>query len=91
MLGSLYAASTGNCKGDGTPVAARAPLWAAVDMFVKARNVDPSLTETVNKLIATYSAHFPSSDDLFTYGLKEGDTYTVSCWFTHTTTIRAGR
>lgn len=91
VLGSLYAASTGNCKGDGTPVAARAPLWAAVDMFVKARNVDPSLTETVNKLIATYSAHFPSSDDLFTYGLKEGDTYTVSCWFTHTTTIRAGR
>lgn len=91
LLGSLYAAGAGSCPGDGTPVAARAPYWAAVDMFVKARNVDPSMTETTNKLIATYSAHFPSSDDLFTYGLVEGNTYTISCWFSHTTTIRASR
>ncbi|MCM1532205.1 MAG: tetratricopeptide repeat protein [Bacteroides sp.] len=91
LLGMVYAAGAGNCKGDGTPVAARAPYWAAVDMFVKARNVDPSLAETVGKLVSTYSAHFPSADDLFTYGLKEGDTYTISCWFSHTTTIRASR
>lgn len=91
LLGSLYAAGAGNCKGDGTPVALRAPYWAAVDMFIKARNADPSLTESVNKLIATYSAHFPSADDLFTYGLQEGDTYTISCWFSLTTTIRASR
>lgn len=89
LLGSVYASGADACTGDGSPIAKRAPYWAAVDMFVKAKTVEPSLAETVNKLIATYSAHFPSSDDLFTYGLKEGDSYTISCWFTHTTTIRA--
>lgn len=89
LLGSVYAAGAEACTGDGSPIAKRAPYWAAVDMFAKAKAVDPSLAETVNKLIATYSAHFPSSDDLFTYGLKEGGSYTISCWFTYTTTIRA--
>lgn len=89
VLGSLYAAGATACPGDGTPIAARAPYWAAVDMFYKAKAVEPGLAETVGKLVATYSAHFPSSDDLFTYGLKEGDSYTISCWFSHTTTIRA--
>lgn len=89
LLGSLYAAGASVCPGDGTPIAARAPYWAAVDMFYKAKAVEPDLAETVGKLVATYAAHFPSNDDLFTYGLKEGDSYTISCWFTHTTTIRA--
>lgn len=91
LLGFMYAGGAGSCQGDGTPVAARAPYWAAVDMFNKAKKVDPELTEAVNQQIAVYSAHFPSADDLFTYGLREGDSYTISCWFTHTTTIRASR
>lgn len=91
LLGSVYAAGAANCPGDGTPIAARAPYWAAVDMFIRARSVDPSMEEVVNKLISTFSAHFPSSDDLFTYGLKEGDNYTISCWFSYTTKIRASR
>lgn len=91
LLGSLYVAGAGSCPGDGTPVAARAPYWAAVDMFAKARAVDESVSETASKLISTYSAHFPSADDLFTYGLTEGTSYTISCWFNHTTTIRASR
>ncbi len=90
LLGSVYAAGADACS-DGTPIGQRAPYWAAVDMFYKAKSVEPDLAETVDKLIATYSAHFPSSDDLFTYGFKEGDSYTISCWFTHTTTIRARR
>lgn len=91
LLGSLYAAGANNCTGDGTPIAARAPYWAAVDMFIKARAVDESVSEAAGKLISAYSAHFPSADDLFTYGLTEGASYTISCWFTHTTTIRASR
>lgn len=91
LLGSLYAAGAAACPGDGTPIAARAPYWAAVDMFYKAKAVEPSLGETADKFAATYAAHFPSSDDLFTYGLKEGESYTISCWFTCTTTIRARR
>ncbi len=91
LLGFMYAGGAGSCKGNGTPVDLRAPYWAAVDMFIKAKSVDPELTDAVNQQIATYSAHFPTADDLFTYGLKEGDSYTISCWFTLTTKIRASR
>ena len=91
LLGMLYAAGADACPGDGTPIAKRAPFWAAVDMFAKAKAVDPSVAEAANSAIATYSQHFPSADDLFTYGLREGSSYQISCWFTHTTTIRAGK
>lgn len=91
LLGMLYASGADACPGDGTPVAKRAPFWAAVDMFIKAKSVDPEVAEAANTAINTYSQHFPSADDLFTYGLREGSTYQISCWFTHTTTIRAAK
>ncbi|MBD5396923.1 hypothetical protein HDR62_02105 [bacterium] len=91
LMGLIYAGGASSCTGDGSPIAARAPYWAAVDMFNKAKSVDPSLNETVASLVSSYSAHFPSSDDLFTYGFKEGESYNISCWFNHTTTIRARR
>lgn len=91
LMGLIYAGGAASCTGDGSPIAQRAPYWAAVDMFNKAKAVDPSLSETVASLVSSYSAHFPSSDDLFTYGFKEGESYGISCWFSHTTTIRARR
>lgn len=91
LLGMLYASGADACPGDGTPIAQRAPFWAAVDMFVKAKSVDSNVTEMANRLIGMYSPHFPSADDLFTYGLREGSTYEISCWFTHTTTVRAAK
>lgn len=91
LLGTLYAAGASSCTGDGTPVAGRAPYWAAVDMFIKARAVDASVSDQANKLIASFSVYFPSADDLFTYGMNEGGSYTINCWFNHTTTIRSSR
>ncbi len=91
LLGMLYASGADACPGDGTPIAQRAPFWAAVDMFVKAKSVDPNVAEMADRLIGMYSPHFPSADDLFTYGLREGSKYEISCWFTHTTTIRAAK
>lgn len=88
MLGNLYAAGAKSC-GDGTTIGQRAPYWAAVDKFVKAKQLDPSVAETADKLIAAYRGSFPSGDELFTYGLKEGDSYSIHCWFVETTTIRS--
>ena len=91
ILGLLYAGSVDQCSGDGTPVAKRAPYWVAVDMFVRAKSIDPSTADNANQLIANYSKYFPTADDLFTYGLREGADYTVSCWYTRTTKIRAAK
>ena len=88
VLGNMYAAGAKAC-GTESQVSQRAAYWVAVDTYIKAKQVDPSIAETADKLIAAYRAHFPSGDDLFTFGYKEGESYTVDCWFRATTTIRA--
>ena len=55
---------------------------------IKARNVDPSVTENANKQITNYSKYFPGKEDAFFLGLNNGDSYTVGCWIGETTAIR---
>jgi tetratricopeptide (TPR) repeat protein len=52
---------------------------AAVEMFQKAKNLDPSVTADANKLIASYSKYFPTSEQVFFRGLKEGQSYSIPC------------
>jgi len=62
--------------------------WAAVDKFQKAKAVDSSVSSSAQKLINSYSAHFPESTDLFMNSLKVGSSYKVDCLGV-TTTVRA--
>jgi tetratricopeptide (TPR) repeat protein len=87
LIGNMYAASAATCGSD--EIAERAGYWAAVDKFIKARSVDPTVAEDANKSIATYSAYFPTRERLFFNDVKEGSTYTVGCWIGETTTVRA--
>jgi len=84
----MYAASAASCGGSDE-IASRAGYWAAVDKFIKARNVDPSVTDDANKGIATYSSYFPTRERLFFNDIKEGSSYNVGCWIGETTTVRA--
>lgn len=88
-IGDLYASSAKEC-GDNE-FTSRVAYWAAIDKYQRAKQVDPSITETANRRIADYSVYFPSLETIFFYDYKEGDTYTIECWFTETTTIRASR
>jgi tetratricopeptide (TPR) repeat protein len=90
LIGNMYASSAASCGGSDE-IAARAGYWAAVDKFIKARNVDPSVAEEANKVIATYSSYFPTRERLFFNDVKEGSSYTVGCWIGETTTVRASR
>jgi tetratricopeptide (TPR) repeat protein len=63
--------------------------WAAVDKFIQAKSVDPSVAEKANERISTYSKYFPDVETIFFYSLKEGDQYTVGCWINETTTVRS--
>lgn len=63
--------------------------WAAVDMFVKAKSVDPSCASKANSLIATYSKYFPTKEERFDLPAEfSGSTFFVGGWIGHTTTIR---
>jgi len=88
LIGNMYASSAESCGGSDE-IASRAGYWAAVDKFITARNVDPSVADEANKVIATYSSYFPTRERLFLYDLKEGSSYTVGCWIGETTIVRA--
>lgn len=87
LIGDLYAMSAGSC-GDNK-VTQKAAYWAAVDKYVKARSVDESIAGDANSRIATYTSAFPSSEDIFFFGYKKGDSFRVECWINETTTVRS--
>jgi tetratricopeptide (TPR) repeat protein len=89
LIGDMYAASAKDCGTDD--LTKKVAYWAAVDKYIKAKKVDPSLTEVMNKRISSYTAHFPPTEVLFFHALKEGDTYTVGCWINEVTIIRAAK
>ncbi len=89
IIGDMYAASAKEC-GDND-LTRKVAYWAAVDKYKKAKSVDPELADAMNKRIRSYEAHFPPTEVLFFYDLKEGDEYTVSCWIGEKTTIRSAK
>lgn len=86
LIGDLYASSASMCTGD--KVTSKAIYWAAVDKYIRARSVDESIASQANQRISSYTAAFPSTEDVFFHGYKKGDTYRVECWINETTTIR---
>lgn len=87
LIGNIYAASSEACGEE--EFEQKAVYWAAVDKFIKAKTVDPELTDDANKYIEAYKPHFPDNETIFFYGFKEGDTYTVGCWINEKTAVRA--
>ena len=62
--------------------------FAVIDKLQRAKAVDPSVADEVNKLIGRYAAHTPQAKDLFMLGYKAGDRITIGGWIGESTTIR---
>lgn len=86
-IGDMYASSASDC-GDND-LTKKAVYWAAVDKYMRARQVDPEIAEVAQSRISTYSQQFPSAETIFFYNFAEGDDYTVECWINEKTKIRA--
>lgn len=91
LLGKIYAAG-GKTIGE-KPYEKAACYWVAVDKFAKAKAVDSSekIQSEATDLIRQYSQYFPSKEDLFMEGLRDGDAYTVGGFISERTTIRSKR
>ena len=89
LIGRLYASSGPLC-GPGTGFDSQRVVWVAVDMWNKAKSVDPLAAGEARKFIKQYSQYMPNKEDIFIRGLKEGDSYKIPCWIQRTTKIRAG-
>ena len=81
LIGDLYSRG---CSGDNEIPGAYA--WAAADKYAKAAAVDPSCANDANNHRA--KLRYPSKDELFKRGLKNGDTVHVGCWIQENTTVR---
>lgn len=85
-IGKAYAADAQNIGQE--QVEHNATYWAAVDKFMKAKQVDPSCEAEANDLINTYKKHFPNKEEAFMFGIQEGSPVTVGGWINEKTTAR---
>lgn len=69
----------------------KAGFWVAVDKLQRAKSVDASegVQKEANDLIRQYSQYFPSKEDLFFEGLKDGSEHFVGGFIGEKTTVRA--
>ena len=87
LIGTLYASSGPLC-GPGRGWDSQVVTWVAIDMWNKAKNIDPSVSAEANKWIRQYSQYMPNREDVFIRNLKAGDSYYIGCWIQASTTIR---
>lgn len=86
LLGKAYAAYSKNYGEDDFDHAS--VFWVAVDKFQRAKQVDPAVADEANKLIATYSQHFPNKEEAFFRNVTSGATVKIGDWINETTTAR---
>jgi tetratricopeptide (TPR) repeat protein len=88
LIGSLYA-KTAKSIYPNDAVLAKCVYYAAIDKFNKAAQVDANVKEEAQKLAGTYSAHLPSTEEIFMHpDVKKGDGFTIGGWIGERVTIR---
>lgn len=85
LLANIYAAAP---KWSDEPLIDRCKYFVVLDRLYQAKRVDESVAEEANKMIAAYSTHTPTKEDLFFLGKKEGEKIHVGGIINETTTIR---
>lgn len=86
LLGRAYANAAGTFSKDDYEK--RTVYWVAVDKFIQAKQVDPSVAEEANKAIRDYTPQFPTHDMGFFLGVLEGNEVKVNGWINETTKAR---
>ncbi len=89
FIGDLYA-SSGKLCGSGTGWESQRVAWAATDMWLRAKDIDPDVASEANQSINKYSAFYPTvSEGFMRGGVKNGDRVTLNdCWIGGSTTAR---
>jgi len=86
MIGDMIAGSS-SCGGEDA-CKQKAIYWLAADYYAKAKSIDPSVSGKANTKIATYNKYFPTKEDCFFGGTKEGDVINIGCWIGESTKAR---
>ncbi len=87
LIGRMYAGS-GKLCGPGTGFESQKVLWPAMDMWNKAKQVDPASADEAQKYINQYYQYLPEKKDLFQRGISVGQAYSIKCWIGGTSKAR---
>lgn len=87
LIGNLYASSGPLC-GTGRGWESQVVTWPAIDMWTKARSIDPKVSSEASALITRYWQYMPKKEDIFFRSISAGSTYFVPCWIQESTIIR---
>ncbi|MFW5955514.1 MAG: tetratricopeptide repeat protein [Rhodothermales bacterium] len=89
-IGDLYVTAVGNCGSFERED--RAVYWLAVDYYERAASRDSSVANQARQKARSYSASFPSMEDIFFKNWNLGGSYRIDygcySWIGETTTIR---
>ena len=89
IIGMCYAATQLYPQDAKGRILNKTVYWAAVDKFVKAKQVDPSVEAQANEFISSYSKYYPTKEERFDLPNEfSGSTYHVGGWIGENTTIR---
>ncbi len=96
LIGSCYAAakpySTTDYPAAKAAILNKTVFWAAVDQFVRAKQVDTSVAGDADKLIGMYSKYFPSKEEMFDLPNElGGSTFIVGGWINEKTVCRPAK
>lgn len=86
LIGQAYAASSKTYSED--KFEQHTVFWAAVDRFILAKKVDPSVAADASVLIKQYSVYFPGKEEAFFRNIKPGDPVKIGTWINEKTSAR---
>ena len=85
LIARLYASSANSCGSD--EFEKKMVYVAALNKAIRARSVDPSISDRANSYIKSYSASKPDKTLIFTKGKTPGTSFRIGCWIGETVTI----
>ena len=89
IIGMCYAATQLYPQDAKGRILNKTVYWVAVDKFVKAKQVDPSVEAQANEFINSYSKYYPTKEERFDLPNEfSGSTYYVGGWIGENTNIR---
>lgn len=87
LIGNLYASSGPLC-GTGRGWESQIVTWTAIDMWNKAKSIDPKVSGEASALISRYWQFMPKKEDIFFRNIKAGTSFFIPCWIQESTIVR---
>jgi len=85
LIGDMYAKTARSC---GDAFNQRLCILAAMDKYVQAKSVEPSLTGEANDKLSHFYGSVPDKSEAFMRGYAEGQTLNCGCWIDESVRLR---